>query len=132
MCGALLLGLPVQVDGRRPFHAILDVGLVHATRGSRVFGALKGCVDGGVFIPHSASRFPGYEDPDPDFQPAPTRKKKGGAKQAAEKPTGQLDVETHRRYIFGQHVAWPFCWIVLSSGHSSQESLQSGDENQVS
>lgn len=91
-----------SVEGRRPFSAILDVGLVHATRGSRVFGALKGCADGGVYIPHSPSRFPGYEDPDPDFQP---KRRRGRGKPAPEKPVGELDVETHRRYIFGQHVA---------------------------
>jgi len=38
----------------------LDVGLTHTTTGNRVFGALKGAVDGGLNVPHSSNRFPGY------------------------------------------------------------------------
>lgn len=45
---------------RRPFKALLDVGLVRTTAGNRVFGAMKGAVDGGIFIPHNTKRFPGY------------------------------------------------------------------------
>jgi large subunit ribosomal protein L5e len=30
-------------DSRRPFRALLDVGLVRTTTGNRVFGALKVC-----------------------------------------------------------------------------------------
>lgn len=44
---------------RRPFKALLDVGLVSTTTGNRVFGALKGAVDGGLHVPHSTKRFPG-------------------------------------------------------------------------
>jgi len=33
---------------KRPFKAVLDVGLVHTTTGNRVFGALKGAIDGGI------------------------------------------------------------------------------------
>ena len=47
-------------DDRRPFKAVLDVGLVRTTVGNRVFGALKGAVDGGLHVPHSTKRFPGY------------------------------------------------------------------------
>lgn len=45
---------------RRPFKAILDVGLQRTTTGKRIFGALKGACDGGLHIPHSTRRFPGY------------------------------------------------------------------------
>lgn len=38
----------------------LDVGLARTTTGARVFGALKGAADGGLNIPHSTKRFPGY------------------------------------------------------------------------
>jgi len=37
----------------------LDIGLVATTVGNRVFGALKGAVDGGLDIPHNTKRFPG-------------------------------------------------------------------------
>jgi len=69
-------------DGPRPFCCTLDVGLKRTTTGSRLFGALKGAVDGGLDIPHNEKRFPGY---DPDAK--------------------ELDAEVHRNYIFGQHVA---------------------------
>lgn len=69
-------------DAPRPFKAYLDVGLKRTSTGSRVFGALKGASDGGIFIPHSDKRFPGY---DPE--------------------TKALDSETLKKYIFGGHVA---------------------------
>jgi len=48
-------------DAPRPFKAYLDVGLKRTSTGSRVFAALKGASDGGIFIPHSENRFPGYD-----------------------------------------------------------------------
>lgn len=72
---------PVE-DGPRPFKCFLDVGLARTSTGARVFGALKGAVDGGLYIPHSESRFPGYD-----------------------RSTKELDVETLHAYIYGQHVA---------------------------
>jgi len=69
-------------DAPRPFKAFLDVGLKRTSTGSRVFGAMKGASDGGLFIPHSANRFPGYD---------------------AE--SKELDAETLRSYIYGGHVS---------------------------
>jgi large subunit ribosomal protein L5e len=69
-------------DQGRAFKAYLDVGLARTTTGSRVFGALKGAVDGGLNIPHSASRFPGWN-----------------------KEKSELDSEKFRSRIFGTHVA---------------------------
>jgi len=69
-------------EGRRPFKAFLDVGLQRTSTGARVFGAMKGASDGGIFIPHSENRFPGYD-----------------------MESKQLDAETLRKYIFGGHVA---------------------------
>lgn len=51
---------------RRPFKVILDVGLKATTTGSKVFAALKGVSDGGVYIPHSTSRFPGFNAEKPE------------------------------------------------------------------
>lgn len=52
----------VEEEGeRRPFSAYLDVGLVRTTTGARVFAALKGAVDGGMNVPHSVSRFAGFD-----------------------------------------------------------------------
>ena len=71
-----------KAEERRPFKAILDAGLTRTTTGARVFGVLKGAVDGGVNVPHNEKRFPGY--------------KKEGEK---------LDAAVHRGRIFGLHVA---------------------------
>jgi len=73
-----------EVDGedRRPFKCYLDVGLARTSTGSKIFGAMKGASDGGILIPHSENRFPGY-----DIE------------------TKELDAETLRKYIFGGHVA---------------------------
>ncbi|KAL1092366.1 hypothetical protein V6Z11_D07G219900 [Gossypium hirsutum] len=69
-------------ESRRPFRALLDVGLVRTTTGNRVFSVLKGALDGGVDIPHSEKRFAGFN-----------------------KDSKQLDPEVHRKYIYGGHVA---------------------------
>ena len=49
------------LDERRPFKACLDVGTRATTTGARLFGALKGASDGGVFVPHNEKRFPGLK-----------------------------------------------------------------------
>jgi large subunit ribosomal protein L5e len=58
-------------EDRRPFKAILDVGLARTTTGARVFGVMKGACDGGIFVPHNDTRFPGYDKqkkaPKPDI-----------------------------------------------------------------
>ncbi|KAF5302692.1 hypothetical protein FQR65_LT08434 [Abscondita terminalis] len=68
--------------GPGAFKCYLDVGLQRTTTGARVFGAMKGAVDGGLNIPHSTKRFPGYD---------------------AENKT--FNAEVHRAHILGQHVA---------------------------
>merc|ERR1712098_14811 len=69
-------------DSRRPFKAFLDVGLARTSTGARIFGAMKGASDGGILIPHSEYRFPGY-----DIE------------------SKELDADPLRKYIFGGHVA---------------------------
>ncbi|KAK4158527.1 60S ribosomal protein L5 [Chaetomidium leptoderma] len=70
-------------DGeRRPFKAFLDVGLARTSTGARVFGVMKGASDGGILVPHSENRFPGFD-----------------------MESKELDAETLKKYIFGGHVA---------------------------
>lgn len=64
------------------FQAYLDVGLARTSTGAKIFGALKGAADGGLHVPHSVKRFPGYD---------------------ADKKEFKADI--HRRHIFGLHVA---------------------------
>jgi len=71
-----------EEDAPRPFKCYLDVGLKRTSTGCRLFGALKGASDGGIYIPHSDKRFPGFD--------AESKK---------------LDAEVLKKYIFGGHVA---------------------------
>jgi len=64
------------------FKCYLDVGLSRTTTGAKLFAVMKGAVDGGLNIPHSNRRFPGYNAEDKKF-----------------------DAEVHRKHIFGGHVA---------------------------
>lgn len=66
-------------DQRGAFRCYLDVGIKRTTTGAKIFAAMKGAVDGGLNIPHSEKRFPGYKD-------------------------DSLDAGVHRGHIFGQHV----------------------------
>ena len=55
----MLLGYRAQKKGNSG--AILDIGLYQATRGGRIFAALKGAVDAGMDIPHDPEIFPSEE-----------------------------------------------------------------------
>jgi len=68
-------------EDKRPFRALLDVGCRATTTGCRIFGALKGAADGGLDVPHSEKRFPGYDRDSKDY-----------------------DADMHRERIFGGHV----------------------------
>jgi len=71
---------------QRPLKAILDVGLQRTCVGARLWGALKGAVDGGLHIPHTNKNFPGF-------------------KAAEEKgQESEYDAEAHKDRIFGKHV----------------------------
>lgn len=72
-----------NVDGKpRAFTCFLDVGLARTSTGAKIFGVMKGAADGGLHVPHSVKRFPGYD---------------------SEKKEYKADV--HRKLIFGGHVA---------------------------
>jgi large subunit ribosomal protein L5e len=71
-----------EVDGRRPFKACLDIGTRATTTGARIFGAMKGASDGGLYVPHSEKRFPGYN-----------------------RESSEYDANVHKSRIFGNHVA---------------------------
>jgi large subunit ribosomal protein L5e len=89
----------VKEGERRPFKAVLDVGLVRTTTGNRVFGALKGAVDGGLFVPHNEKRFPGYH-----VEKAQATTGKRGKVVEKGKAQGVFNAKEHRDHIFGLHV----------------------------
>jgi len=61
-------------NGPRPFLALLDVGLARTSTGAKVFGVLKGAVDGGLNVPHGEKRFFGYNASEKKFNSAQLRK----------------------------------------------------------
>jgi len=72
-----------NVDGQPgAFQCFLDVGLARTSTGAKIFGALKGAADGGLHVPHSVKRFPGYD-----------------------KEKSEYKADVHRRHILGVHVA---------------------------
>uniref|UniRef100_A0AAX7TE27 Large ribosomal subunit protein uL18 n=1 Tax=Astatotilapia calliptera TaxID=8154 RepID=A0AAX7TE27_ASTCA len=72
-----------SIDGQPgAFSCYLDAGLARTTTGNKVFGALKGAVDGGLSIPHSTKRFPGYDTESKEF-----------------------NAEVHRKHIMGINVS---------------------------
>jgi len=75
-----------EENEQRPFKCILDVGLRRTCVGHRMWGALKGAVDGGLHIPHSTKNFPGFKPPEEKGQ------------------EGEYDAEAHKERIFGNHV----------------------------
>jgi len=88
-----------HMGDRRPFKAFLDVGLVRTTTGNRVFGALKGACDGGLYVPHNEKRFPGFSM---NKEEAVTNKR--GKTQEKERPKSTFDTKEHKEHIFGGHV----------------------------
>jgi len=65
-----------------PFMAVLDIGLARTTTGSKVFAVMKGVADGGINVPHSETRFFGYDSDEKKY-----------------------DAEAHRDRILGKHVS---------------------------
>jgi len=76
-----------EENDQRPFKCILDVGIRRTVAGGRIWGALKGAVDGGLHVPHTTKKFPGY---------TPAEDK--GAEAT-------YDAEAHKSRILGNHVS---------------------------
>jgi len=69
-------------DNPNPFTAVLDVGLARTSTGAKVFAVMKGVADGGIYVPHSETRFFGYNPESKEYK-----------------------ADAHRDRIFGKHVA---------------------------
>jgi len=69
-------------DNPNPFMAVLDIGLARTSTGSKIFAVMKGACDGGISVPHSETRFFGYNSESKEY-----------------------NAEAHRDRIFGKHVA---------------------------
>ena len=55
----MLCGIEAKKKGIK--EAVLDMGLHTSTKGSRIYSALKGCLDAGIDVPHSADILPPVE-----------------------------------------------------------------------
>merc|ERR1712003_77946 len=95
-------------DDKRPFRALLDVGCKPTTTGARIFGALKGAADGGLDIPHSEKRFPGYD-----------------------RDAKEYDADMHRERIFGGHVGEYMEYLEEEDNQKYQEHFAKYLENEV-
>jgi len=72
---------------KKPFKAILDIGLTRSTVGNRVYAVLKGACDGGIHIPHNTRNFYG-----------------ASCEKDETKRTFKYNAEMHRDRIFGCHI----------------------------
>jgi len=95
-------------EDKRPFRCLLDVGCRPTTTGCRIFGALKGAADGGLDIPHSEKRFPGYD-----------------------RDAKEYDADTHRERIFGGHVGEYMEYLDEEDNQKYQEHFASYIANEV-
>jgi len=95
-------------EDKRPFRALLDVGCRATTTGCRIFGALKGAADGGLDIPHSEKRFPGYD-----------------------RDAKEYDADMHRERIFGGHVGEYMEYLEEEDNTKFQEQFAKYIENDI-
>merc|ERR1712125_292328 len=93
-------------EDKRPFRALLDVGCKTTSTGCRIFGALKGAADGGLDIPHSEKRFPGYD-----------------------RDSKEYDADMHRERIFGGHVGEYMEYLEEEDNQKYKEHFSSYIEN---
>jgi len=89
-------------DDKKPFRALLDVGCKPTTTGCRIFGAMKGAADGGLDIPHSNKRFPGYD-----------------------RDSKEYDADMHKDRIFGAHVGEYMEYLEEEDNQKYQEQFAS-------
>jgi large subunit ribosomal protein L5e len=95
-------------EDKRPFRCFLDVGCKPTTTGCRIFGALKGAADGGLDIPHSEKRFPGYD-----------------------RDAKEYDADMHKERIFGGHVSEYMEYLEEEDNQKYQTHFASYIENEV-
>jgi large subunit ribosomal protein L5e len=95
-------------EDKRPFRALLDVGCKTTSTGCRIFGALKGAADGGLDIPHSEKRFPGYD-----------------------RDSKEYDADMHRERIFGGHVGEYMEYLEEEDQTKYQEQFASYIKNSI-
>ena len=96
-----LYNVDADIQDKRPFKALLDVGIQRTTTGARIFSAMKGACDGGLNVPHNTKRFPGFKRAKVEA----ITNKRGKATGESEKSASTYDAKVMRDRIFGVHVA---------------------------
>jgi large subunit ribosomal protein L5e len=94
-----LYNVDSEADDKRPFKALMDVGIQRTTTGARIFGCLKGACDGGLNIPHNTKRFAGFTKAKVEV----VTNKRGKATDT-EKTGSSYNAKVMRDRIFGVHV----------------------------
>lgn len=88
-----------DIQDKRPFKALLDVGITSTSTGARCFAVMKGACDGGINVPHKTKRFPGFIK-----QASEVIKDKRGRAADVEKTEAKFNATILRDRIFGNHV----------------------------
>jgi len=94
-----LFNVEDDIQEKRPFKALLDVGINRTTTGARVFAVMKGACDGGINVPSNSKRFPGYTKAKVEV----ITNKRGKATDT-EKSASTYNAKVMRDRIFGVHV----------------------------
>ncbi|ELW61831.1 60S ribosomal protein L5 [Tupaia chinensis] len=98
-----------NIDGHPgAFTRYLDAGLARTTTGDQVSEALKGAVDGGLSIPHSTKRFPGFDS-----------------------ESTESNAEVHRKHIMGQNVADYTCYLMEEDEDADKKQFSQYIKNTV-
>ncbi|XP_035313741.1 60S ribosomal protein L5-like isoform X1 [Cricetulus griseus] len=90
------------------FTCYLYAGLAQTTTGNKVFGGLKGAVDGGLSIPHSTKRFPGYDS-----------------------ESKEINAEVHRKHIMGQNAADHMGYLIEEEEEEDKKQFSQYIKNNV-
>ncbi|KAJ6253254.1 ribosomal protein L5-RELATED [Anaeramoeba flamelloides] len=93
-------------EDRRPFKCLLDIGLARSTTGAKIFAALKGACDGGLYIPHNTKRFQGTKN-------------------------GKYNPKVHRQYILGEKIAGYMKFLQKKDNTKYQKQFSKYIENNI-
>jgi large subunit ribosomal protein L5e len=96
-------GYDEEAEKRKPFRAYLDIGIKTASRGAKVFAAMKGASDGGMDIPHNHKKFPGYDPDAKSYEPEEFKSRIMGGHIAEYMEMMEEDDEENYKKVFASY-----------------------------
>ena len=91
--------------GPGSFRACLDVDLARTFTGAEGFATLEVAADGGMDVPHSEKKFPGFDNESKELNADVHREHIHGIHVTNDDESEDLNTDVHREHIFGIHVA---------------------------